>query len=82
MMMRIDIGNSYQGRDASFNVHGRIQDGRDDIHGVDAEVLKLARAFQSLGTEGILQLVSICTALYPIHVNCFQDFGCIPKYVA
>jgi len=77
----IDIGNGNQGRDANFNVHDGIQNGRDAIDGVDAEVLELARAFQSLGTEGIFQLVYIYTALYPIHVNCFLDVGCIPKYV-
>jgi hypothetical protein len=77
----IDIGNGNQGRDASFNVRDGIQNGRDAIDGVDAEVLELARAFQSLGTDGIFELVCIYTALYPIHVNCFLDVGCIPKYV-
>ena len=77
----IDIGNGNQGRDGSFNVRDGIQNGRDAIDGVDAEVLELARAFQSLGTEGILELVCIYTALYPIHVNCFLDVGCLPKYV-
>jgi len=77
----IDIGNGNQGRDASFNIRDGFQNGRDAIDGVDAEVLELARAFQSLGTEGIFQSVCIYTALYPIHVNCFLDVGCIPKYV-
>jgi hypothetical protein len=77
----IDIGNGIQGRDASFNIHDGIQNGSDAIDGVDAEVLELARAFQSLSTEGIFELVCIYTALYPIHVNCFLDVGCIPKYV-
>jgi len=77
----IDIGNANQGRDASFNVCHRIENSRDAIVGADAEVLELARAFESLGTEGIFELVCIYTALYPIHVNCFLDVGCIPKYV-
>jgi len=77
----IDIGNGNQGRDASFNVRDRIQNGRDAIDGVDAEVLELARAFQSLSTEAIFELVCIYTAVYPIHVICFLDVGCIPKYV-
>jgi len=77
----IDIGNGNQGRDASFNVRDGIQNGRDAIDGVDAEVLELARAFQSLGNEGIFELVCIYTALYPIHVNCFVDVCCIPQYV-
>jgi len=77
----IDIGNGNQGRDSSFNVRNGIQNGRDAIDGVDAEVLELAQAFQSLGTEGIFEFVCIYTALYPIHVNCFLDVSCIPKYV-
>jgi len=77
----IDIGNGNQGRDASFNVRDGIQNGMDAIDGVDAEVLELAQAFQSLGTEGIFEFVFIYTALYLIHVNCFLDVGCIPKYV-
>jgi hypothetical protein len=44
--------------------------------------LELAQAFQSLGTEGIFELVCIYTALYPIHVICFLDVGCIPKYIS
>jgi hypothetical protein len=76
----IDIGNGNQGRDASFNVRDGIHNGRDAINGVDAEVLELARAFQSLGTEGIFELVCIYTALYLIHVNCFLDVRCIPTY--
>jgi len=77
----IDFGNGNQGRDASFNLRDGIQNGRDAIDGVDAEFLELTRAFQSLGTEGNFELVCIYTALYPIHVNCFLDVGCIPKYV-
>jgi len=77
----IDFGNSNQGRDASFNVHDGIQNGRDAIDGVDAEVLEIAQAFQSLGNEGIFELVCIYTALYPIHINCFLDDGRIPKYL-
>ena len=77
----IDIGNSNQGRDASFNVRDRIQNGRDAIDGGDAKVLELARAFQSLSSKGIFELVCIYTALYPIHVNCFLDVRCLPKYV-
>jgi len=78
---RIDIGNGNQCRDASFNLRDGIQNGRDAIDRVDAEVLELARAFQSLGNEGIFELVCIHTALYPIHVNCFLDVSCIPKYI-
>ena len=77
----IDIGKDNQGRDESFNVRDGIENGRDAIDGVDAEVLELTRAFQSLGTEGIFENVCIYTALYPIHVHCFLDIGCIPKYV-
>jgi hypothetical protein len=76
----IDISKGNPGRDASFTVRDGSQNGRDAIDRVDAEVLELARAFQSLGTEGIFELVCIYTALYPIHVNCFLDVGCIPKY--
>ena len=49
----IYIGNGNQGRDAGFKVHEGIENGRDAIHGVDGEVVEHARAFQSLGTEGI-----------------------------
>jgi hypothetical protein len=49
----IAIGNGNQGRDVMFNVCDGIQNGRDAIDAVDAEVMELARAFQSLGTEGI-----------------------------
>jgi hypothetical protein len=77
----IDIGNGNQGRDASVKVRDGSQNGRDTIDGVDSKVLELARAFQSLSTEGFFELVCIYTALYPIHVNCFLDVGCIPKYV-
>jgi len=76
----IDIVNGNQARDRSFKVHNGIQNGRDAIDVVDAQVFDLARAFQSLGTEGTFELVCIYTALYPIHVNCFLDVGCIPKY--
>jgi hypothetical protein len=76
-----DIGNRNQGSHASFNICDGIQNGRDAIDGVDAEVLELARALQSLGPEGIFELVCIHTALYPIHVSCFLDVGCIPMYV-
>lgn len=48
--------------------------------GVVAEVLKFARAFLSLGIEGIFALFCIYTALYPILVNCFLDIGCLPEY--
>jgi hypothetical protein len=77
----IDIGNANQGKNASFNVRDGIQNGRDAIDGVDAEVLELAQVFQSFSTEGIFELVCIYTALYPIHVHCFLVVGCIPKYV-
>jgi hypothetical protein len=77
----IDIGNGNQGRDASFNVSDGIQNGRDAIDGVDAEVLELAQASQSLGTEGIFELLCIYTALYTKHVNYFLDVCGIPKYV-
>ena len=77
----IDIGNGNQGRDASFNVHDRIQNSSVAMDEVDAEVLELARAFRSLGTEEIFELVCTYTALCPIYVNCFLDPGCIPKYV-
>jgi len=53
----------------------------DAINVVDAEVLKLVQVFQSIGTEGIFELVCIYTALYPIYVNCFLDVGCIPLYI-
>jgi len=53
---RIDFGNGNQGRDASFNIRDGIQNGRDAIDGVDAEILEPTRAFQSLGTEGIFEL--------------------------
>jgi hypothetical protein len=76
-----DIGNGNQGEDASFNVRDGIQNRSNAIAGLDAEVLELARAFQSLSTEGMFELVSIYTALYPIHVNCFLDVDCIPKCV-
>jgi hypothetical protein len=76
-----DVGNGNQGRDASFNVRDGIQNGRDAMDGVDAEVLELPRAFQSLGMKGIFDLVYTFTALYPIYVNCFPDVGCIPKYI-
>ena len=79
--MSINIGNGNQGRDASVNIHDGIHNGRDAVVAVDAEVLELARAFQNLRTEGIFESVCIYTALYPIHVNCFLDVGCIPKYV-
>jgi len=78
---RLDIGNGNQGRDASFNVRDRIQICRDAIHGVEDKVVELSPVFQSLGTEGIFESVCIYTTLYPIHVNCFQDISCIPKYV-
>ena len=78
---RIDISNSNPGRDANLNVRHGIQNGWDAIDGVDAEVLEIAQAFQSLGTEGILESVCIYTALYPIHVNCFLDISCIPQYI-
>jgi len=52
----IDIGNSNQGSDASFNVRDRIHNGRDAIDVVGAEVLELARSFLSFGTEGILSI--------------------------
>jgi hypothetical protein len=74
----IDIGNVDQGRDESFNARDGIQNGRDAIDAVDGKVLELARAFQSLGTEGMFELVCIYTALYRIHVNCFLDVGCRP----
>ena len=77
----IDVGNGNQGRDACFNVPDGIQTGRYAIDGLDAEVLELARAFQSPGTERIFDLVCIYTALDPIHVHCFLDVGCIPKDV-
>ena len=51
---RIVICDGNQRRDAKFNVHDRIQNGRNAINEVDAEVLELAQVFQSLGTEGIL----------------------------
>jgi hypothetical protein len=77
----IHLGTGNQGRDESFSVRDGIQNGRDAIDGVVAEVLVLTRAFQSLGTEGIFALVCIYTALYLIQVNCFLDVDCIPKYV-
>ena len=77
----INIGNCIQGRDAIFNLRNGILNGRDAINEVGAEGLELAWVFQSFGTERIFELVCIYTALYPIHVNCFLDIGCIPKYV-
>ena len=77
----IDTGNGNQCRDASFNVRDGIQNGRDAIDGVDAEVLELTRTFQSIGTEGIFQLICIHTALYTINVDSFLDVGCIPMNI-
>jgi len=73
----IDIGNGTQCRHVSFNIRDGIQNGRDVNDAVDAEVLELARAFQSLSTEGLFELVCINTALHPIHVHCSLDVGCI-----
>ena len=76
----IDIGSCNHGMDATFNVRDGIQNGRDAIDGVDAEVLELACTFQSLGTEAIFTLACIYTALYLIHVDCSLDIGCISMY--
>jgi hypothetical protein len=43
--------------------------------------LALPWVFQYHSTEGIFELVSIDAALYLIHVNCFRDVNCIPRYV-
>jgi hypothetical protein len=59
----IVIGNSTQGRDASFNIRDGVQNGMDAIDGVDAKVMALAQAFQSIGTDGIFESVCIYTAL-------------------
>ena len=58
-----DCLNGNQDRDQSPNVRDRIANGRDAIDGVDAEVLGLAWAFQSLGTEEISEFVCIYTAI-------------------
>ena len=75
--MSVDIRNSNRSSDASFNIHDGVEIGRDPINVVDAEVLELAQAFQSFGTDGIFEFVCIYTALYPILVNCFPEIGCI-----
>jgi len=78
----IDSGSDIEGTDASFNSRDGNQNCRDAIDGADAEVVELARAFQSPGTERFFELVWIYTALYPIHDDCFLDVSCIPKYIA
>lgn len=53
----IDTSNGNQGRHASFNVHDRNPKCRDAIEAVDPEFLRLSRAFHSLSTDGIFELV-------------------------
>jgi hypothetical protein len=61
--LTIDISKGTHGKDATFNVRDVIKIGRDAIDGVDAEVLELAQACQSLCTDAIFELSCIHTAL-------------------
>jgi len=76
-----DIGNSNLGRDVSFNIDDGIQNGRDAIDKVDAKVMGLTRVFQSLGTDGIIEILCIYSARYLRDVNCFEDVRCIQTYI-
>jgi len=75
------IGDGNHGGDARFNISDRIQMGRAAFDVVDAKVVELARMFQSLGSEGILESVYIYTALYLIDDNFSVDVCSLAKYI-